>query len=121
MTSPLPAHPVRRTVALTWLGAAIPTVLVALLLLGLSEESVGRAAGWTLAGLAASAVVLGGWLVGPGRHASAAVSLVLSGVWAVVAVALYPTQDFLADALWVSGVPLLVAVVTAVVALRSRG
>ena len=69
---------------------------------------------------AVSAVVLGGWLTGRGRHAPAAVSLALSAVWAIAAVLLLPTQDFLADKLLVSGVPLVVAVVTAVVALRER-
>lgn len=121
MTVPLPPSPPRHTLALTWLAAAIPTVLVALLVVGLSEQSEDRVAGWVLAALALSAVVLGGWLVSRrGRHTPPAVSLVLSAVWAVAAVALYPTQDFLADALLVCGVPLLVAVVTAVVAVRSR-
>ena len=60
------------------------------------------------------------WLTGRGRHAPAAVSLTLSAVWAIAAVLLFPTQDFLADRLLVSGVPLVVAVATAVVALRER-
>jgi hypothetical protein len=120
MVASVPADPPRRWLPLMWMGAAIPTVLVALLLLALSERQDARIAGWVLAGLAVSAVVLGGWLTGRGRHAPAAVSLALSAVWAVAAVLLFPTQDFLADALLVSGVPLAVAVVTAVVALRER-
>jgi hypothetical protein len=120
MTASVPASPPRRWLALIWIGAAIPTVLVALLLLALSEQDAARVAGWTLAGLAVSGVVLGGWMVSRGRHASPAASLALSGVWAVVAVALWSTQDFLADRLWVTGVPLVVSVVTAVVAVRER-
>jgi hypothetical protein len=120
MAASVPASPPRRWLALIWIGAAIPTVLVALLLLALSEDNSARVAGWTLAALAVSGVALGGWLVGRGRHASPAASLTLSGVWAVVAVALWSTQDFVADRLWVTGLPLVVAVVTAVVAVRER-
>jgi hypothetical protein len=120
MTASVPASPPRRWLALIWIGAAIPTALVALLLLALSEQDEARVAGWVLAGLAVTGVVLGGWLTGRGRHASPAASLALSAVWAVAALALWTTQDFLADRLWVSGVPLVVAVVTAVVAVRER-
>ncbi len=109
-----------RVLGLTWLVAAVPTAVVAFFLLVLSERTDDRVAGYVLAALALSGAALGGWLLTAGRDVRWTVSLGLSAVWAVAAVAVYPTMDFAADALWVTGVPLLAAAVTAALAWRSR-
>ena len=118
MSASLPVSQGRRVLGATWIVAALPTAIVAFFLLVLSEQPDDRTAGLVLAALAASGAVLGGLLLTADRAPNTFVSWVLSAVWAVAALALYPTQEFVADAIWVSGVPLVAAVVTALVAWR---
>ena len=119
MSASLPVSEGRRLLGATWLVASVPTAVVAFFLLVLSEQPDDRSAGLVLAALAVSGAVLGGWFVSADRGPGAVVSWALSGVWAVAAIVLYPTQEFAADALWVSGVPLVAAMITALVAWRS--
>ena len=119
MTTSLSTSDGRRVLGATWIVAVVPTAVVAFFLLVLSEQPDDRTAGLVLAALAAAGAVLGGWLLSD-RGASTLVSWLLSAAWAVAAIALYPTLEFAADAVWVSGIPLVAAVVTALVAWRWR-
>ena len=104
-----------------WSVAAAVTAVPAYLLTAVSDQPADRVPGTILALLVAAAAVTAlGLVVAPTRQARVA-SLLTSSFWLAGAAAVYPTQEFAADALWAAGIPALAAVVTGGIALRSRG
>ena len=103
-----------------WLAGAAATALPAFLLVGLSDHAADRVPGLVMAAITLVGVAIGTWLVASPRVTALRVSLGASLVWLVGAAVVYPTQDFTADALWASGVPALVAVLTGVTAWWTR-
>lgn len=99
-----------------WLAGAAATALPAFLLVGLSDHTADRVPGLVLAATTLVGVAIGTWLVASPRLTALRASLGASLVWLAGAAVVYPTQDFTADALWASGVPALVAVLTGVMA-----
>jgi hypothetical protein len=99
-----------------WLVGAAATALPAFLLVGLSDHTADRLPGLVLATMTLLGVAVGTWLVASPRVTALRVSLGASLAWLVGAAVVYPTQDFTADALWASGVPALVAVLTGAMA-----
>ena len=108
-----------RTLGLTWLGVSAPVGIVATLLVLISDQSDDRTAGVLLWVLAAIGLALGAWILTSPHDRLRQASLAASALWLVGAVVVYPTQEFTADRLWVSGLPALGALVTAVVAWRA--
>ena len=112
------AHAPMRLVGLTWLGVSLPVLLVASLLVLISDHPDDRTAGLVLFVLAAAGLAVGAWILvtspGSPRRARNA-SLAVSAVWLVGAAVVYPTQEFAVDALWVAGVPALGALVCAAI------
>jgi hypothetical protein len=120
MTTDFRAVDLQRPLGIAWLVAAVPVGVSAFLLTALAERAGERLAGTVLTVLLVVGVAVGAWLLAGARGSTGrTVSLVASGLWAVGAVVIYPTTEFAADALWAAGLPLLGAVVTAVLALRS--
>lgn len=99
-----------------WLAGAAATAIPAFLLVGLSDHTADRVPGLVLAAMTLVGVAIGTWLAASPRVSALRVSLGASLVWLVGAAVVYPTQDFAADALWASGVPALVAVLTGALA-----
>jgi hypothetical protein len=99
-----------------WLVGAALTVLPAFMLAGASDHTADRLPGLVLGGLVLVGLAVGGWLVADPRLVALPASLGASLLWLVGGVAVYPTQDFAADALWAAGLPVLVAVTTGAVA-----
>lgn len=99
-----------------WLTGAALTTLPAFMLAGASDHTADRLPGVVLGGLVLVGLAVGGWLVADPRPAALPVSLGASFVWLAGAAVVYPTQEFTADALWASGVPASVAVLTGVTA-----
>ena len=121
MTTDFRAVDLQRPLGIAWLVAAVPVGVVAFLLTVLAERADERLAGTVLAVLLVVGIAVGAWLLAGARGSTGrTVSLVASGLWAVGAVVIYPTMDFAVDALWAAGLPMLGAVVTAVLATRSR-
>lgn len=111
-----PTHRPWRPLGLTWLAVSVPVAVVAALLLLVSDHQDDRTAGLVLLLLVAAAVALGTWLVTSSPARARDVSLATSVAWLVGAAVVYPTQEYVVDALWVTGTAALGAVVTAVVA-----
>jgi hypothetical protein len=105
-----------RTLGLTWLTVATPVAVVGTLLVLVSDQSDDRTAGALLWALAAIGFAICAWILSSAHKRTRLVSFVASGLWVVGAAVVYPTQEFAADRLWVSGLPVLGAIVTAVVA-----
>jgi hypothetical protein len=105
-----------RPLGLTWLAVSAPVAVVATLLMLISEQADDRTAGLVLFVLVAVGLALGAWILSSSHDRARAASFAASAFWLVGAVVVYPTQEFAVDALWVSGLPLLGAVLTAVVA-----
>lgn len=99
-----------------WLAGATLTALPAFMLVAVSDHTTDRLPGLVLGGLVLVGLAVGGWLVADPRPAGLPVSLGASVVWLGGAAVVYPAQHFVADALWASGLPALVAVTTAVTA-----
>ena len=99
-----------------WLVGSAVTAVPAFLLVGMSDHTADRLPGLVLGVMTLVGVAIGTWLVTAPRAAAVRVSLGASLAWLAGAAAVYPTQDFTADALWASGVPALVAVLTGVTA-----
>ena len=123
-TNPLdPAEPPRsrlRPLAITWLAAAAVVAVPAFMLAAVSDRPDDGTAGLVLSVLVATGIALGAWLLASPSAWARRGSLLTSVGWLVGAALVYPTQDFAADAAWAAGVPVLAAVVTAVLALRAR-
>jgi hypothetical protein len=102
----------QRALGLVWLAAALP-VAAAGLLLGLVSDSVADGpVGSLLLVLALAAVGVGAWMAAVPSRWGLPVSAALSLAWLVGALVALPSQHFLADALWVSVFPALVALGT---------
>jgi hypothetical protein len=99
-----------------WLAGAAATAPPAFMLAGVSDHAADRLPGVLLGAMVLVGLALGGWLLAAPRLAALRVSFGASVLWLVGAAVVYPTQDFSADARWASGVPALVAVVTAATA-----
>jgi hypothetical protein len=99
-----------------WLAGAVLTAAPAFMLAAASDHTADRLSGLVLGGLVLVGLALGGWLAADPRLVALPASVGASGLWLVGAVVVYPARDFVADALWASGLPLLVAVSTAAVA-----
>lgn len=95
-----------------WLAGAAVTAVPAFMLAGVSDHAADRLPAAVLGVLVLVGVALGSWLLAAPRLAALRVSLGASLAWLAGAAVVYPTQDFTADALWASGVPALVAVLT---------
>ena len=108
-----------RALGLTWLVVSAPVALVATLLVLISDQSDDRTAGVLLWVLALLGFGLGAWILSSSHERTRQVSFVASALWVVGAGVVYPTQEFTADRLWVSGLPFLGALVTAVVAWKA--
>lgn len=123
-TNPLdPAQPTRtglRLLAVTWLVAAAVVAVPAFILAAVSDRPGDGTAGLVLTVMVATGMALGAWLLASPSAWARRVSLLTSAGWLVGAALVYPTQDFAADAGWAAGVPVLAAVVTAVLAWRAR-
>lgn len=123
-TNPLdPSQPARtglRLLAVTWLVAAAVVAVPAFILAAVSDRPDDGAAGLILTVMVVTGMALGVWLLASPSAWARRGSLLTSAGWLVGAVLVYPTQDFAADAAWAAGVPALAAVVTAVLALRTR-
>ncbi len=109
-----------RPLAITWLAASAVVAVPAFMLAAVSDRPDDGTAGLILALLVATGIALGAWLLASPSPWARKASLLTSAGWLVGAALVYPTQDFAADAAWAAGVPALAAVVTAVVAWRSR-
>ena len=105
-----------RPLGLTWLAVSAPVAVLATLLVLISDQSDDRTAGLVLFGLVVVGVALGAWILSSSHERALSASVAGSALWLVGAAVVYPTQEFAVDALWVSGLPALGAVVTAVVA-----
>lgn len=108
-----------RPLGLTWLAVSAPVATVAVVLVGISEQTLQRSAGFLLLGLAAVGVAVGAWVLSGTHRRARDASYAASLLWLAGAAVVYPTQDFAVDALWAAGLPLLGAVLTALVAWRS--
>ncbi len=107
-------------VAVWWLGAAA-MLLPVMMLTVVSDHPEDRYPGLVILGLVVAAVWAGVRLwSGPANPRARALSLAVSGLWFVGAALVYPTQNFTADAVFAAGVPALVAVITAGLALMLR-
>jgi peptidoglycan/LPS O-acetylase OafA/YrhL len=106
----------RRALAVVWLVAALVTAPPGWLLFALSDGSADRWAGVVLLALTVAAIALAAWLLRTQALAARTVSLLLSAAWLVGAVVVYPTQDFVSDAIWAAGVPLVAALATGALA-----
>ena len=92
-------------------------VIPTMMLLAVSDHPRDRLAGAVLLVLTVAAVTVAALLMGSARRGTRRLSLVTSVLWFVGGVLVYPTQRFLADALWASGAPIVASVLTAVVAM----
>jgi len=119
LSTPPPSHTgwarppaAQRALGLVWLVAALP-VAAAGLLLGLLSDAVadGPVASLLLV-LALAAVGVGAWMAAVPSRWGLLVSAVLSLAWLVGALVVFPSQHFLADVLWASVFPALVALGT---------
>ncbi len=108
-----------RTLGLTWLTVSAPVAVVGTLLVLISDQSDDRTAGVLLWALAAIGFAICAWILSSSHERTRLVSFVASALWAIGAVVVYPTQEFTADKLWESGLPVLGALVTAVVAWKA--
>lgn len=108
-----------RSLGITWLAVSAPVATVGVLLVGISEQALQRSAGLLLLVLAAVGVTLGAWVLSGAHRRARDASYAASLLWLVGAAVVYPTQDFAVDALWAAGLPLLGAVLTALVAWRA--
>lgn len=107
-----------RILGATWLIGAVPVAVPAWMLLVVSDLPGDRVPGTVLSLMTLGGLAVGGWVLNrPGASSSRTASLAMSAAWLVGAVAVYPTQEFTADALWAAGVPAIVALVTGGLAL----
>ena len=90
------------------------------MLAAVSDRPDDGTAGLILTVMVATGVALGVWLLASPSAWARRGSLLTSTGWLVGAALVYPTQDFASDAGWAAGVPVLAAVVTAVLASRAR-
>jgi hypothetical protein len=97
--------------------AAVVMVVPTLMLLAVSDHPRDRQAGAVLLVLTVAAVTAAALLLGRRlRRAGRGLSLAASAVWLVGGLVVYPTQRFLADALWAGAAPIVAAVLTAAAA-----
>lgn len=109
-----------RTLAATWWVAALVMTPPFLMLMVasdfLQDRYPGAVLGVMVLGAAWVAGRLPGWSPAQGRPRS----LIASALWLAGAALVYPTQEFAADAAYATGVPVVAALVTALLALRLR-
>jgi len=106
--------------AISWLALGMPVGLLLGWLLQISDTAQDRQFGGFLLILGALSAMLGAALVGWSTPRLRPVSLGLSGLWLVAAVAAVAIADFPSDRLWGGGLTGLVAVTTGALALAVR-
>ena len=112
--------PTSRPLAIAWLLATAPVAAAAFMMSLVSDRPEDAAPGLALSLLAVSGIGMSIWMFASPSSTALTLSLATSVVWMGVAVAVFPTQDFLADAAWSVGLTALGALATAALAVRAR-
>lgn len=111
--------PATRPLAIAWLVATAPVAAAAFMMSLVSDRPGDAAPGLALSLLAVSGIAMSTWMFVSPNSKALILSLATSVVWMGVAVAVYPTQDFVADAVWSTGLTAVGALVTGALAVRA--
>lgn len=101
-----------------WLLGALPVGFAGWMLLAVSDHSGDDAPGAVLLVLAVAGGGTGAWLLARPGAAARRASLALSVLWLLGAALVLPRMAFPADQLWASGLPAVVGLATALLAVR---
>jgi hypothetical protein len=104
------------SVGAVWLLGVVPTGLASFFLLAMSDHADDATPGAILAAMAGAGLLVGGMIVWSSSDVGRLPSLVVSALWLVGAVLVYPTQEFAVDQMWAAGIPALVGIVTGALA-----
>lgn len=114
---PVPDRRVR-TLAVTWWIAVLVMTPPFLMLMVASDFLQDRYPGAVLGVMVLGAAWVAGRLPAWSHEQGRQWSLLASAAWLAGAALVYPTQEFAADAAYATGVPVVVALVTALLAVR---
>jgi hypothetical protein len=107
-----------RIAGTVWLLGALPVGFAGWMLLAVSDHSRDNGPGAVLLALAVAGGGTGARLLARPGATARRVSLALSALWLLGAVLVLPRMAFPADQLWASGLPAVVGLATALLAVR---